>query len=199
MLLEKEREHLAYELHEEFGPSFSYLKMNINHLKRTTTDAETLTASGNHIDDMVKKVRDLAFQLLPPTFMRFGLATVLQQLIDHVTTDSTLNIRLAIADDVPKLNDHRGINIYRIIQEIVYNTVKHAKASLLLIELKKESDQLLLITKDDGTGFDYPQALEAEESGGLKSIVNRVQIMSGTVQVISRKGKGTIYMIIIPL
>lgn len=197
-LLEKERALLAHELHEEFGPSFSYLKLSINHLKYTT-DMVSLTESTVHIDEMMERIRNLSYELLPPTFKHFGLTTTLERLIQDITATHPLEIKLNVADNLPELKDHKALYIYRILQEIIHNTVKYAQATRLMILLKTETDQLLLTTKDNGKGFDYLKALRTGTGLGLKSISNRTQALGGFIQVLSKPGQGTVYMIAIPL
>jgi two-component system, NarL family, sensor kinase len=90
------------------------------------------------------------------------------------------------------------LNVFRIVQEIVHNTIKHARAGSLVIELRFRNNKMLLHTKDDGLGFDYR---EKEQRGGLGllNLQSRVALLKGDLQLDTQPGKGTTYHIEIPV
>jgi signal transduction histidine kinase len=97
------------------------------------------------------------------------------------------------------LNQHKEVNIYRIIQEILHNTIKHAQASLLIIKIVAEGDRLLLMTADNGQGFDYFSKVKDNPGLGLRNLQSRTEVMGGEFTCQSEPGKGTSFTIEIPL
>jgi signal transduction histidine kinase len=94
--------------------------------------------------------------------------------------------------------EHAGIHLYRMVQEIVNNAIKHSGASLLKIELFPKQDKLIIIIADNGKGFDS-ETIKKESTGfGLKNILSRVDILKGDLYLAAQPGKGTTYTIEIP-
>jgi len=101
--------------------------------------------------------------------------------------------------DPKNLPKEKAINIYRMVQEIVHNTIKHANASLLSIELNMADDNLILSSIDNGKGFNYQSAIQENRGLGLRSLVSRNDIMAGNFYIDSSPDKGTSYTIEIPI
>jgi signal transduction histidine kinase len=93
----------------------------------------------------------------------------------------------------------QAINLYRISQEIIHNTIKHADASELLIELRQDKDKIVLATRDDGKGFNYDEKSGEAKGMGLQNLLRRAEIIGGKMFFESQKGKGTTYIFEIPI
>jgi len=93
----------------------------------------------------------------------------------------------------------KSIHLYRIIQEIIHNTIKHAGASELKIEIRQTGSLLVLLTYDDGNGFDYSLQSRKNEGLGLRNLFSRTEMLGGSLAVESSPGKGTGFIIEIPL
>jgi signal transduction histidine kinase len=198
--LEKDRSRIAADLHDDLAPKLSALKMKINSFGlQEPEDARQLSSCNNIIDEFAKKLREISFDLMPATLMQKGVSVARQEFIDQINRGGRLNVQLNMA--VPDLifREEKSVHFYRIVQELVHNTVKHANASLLKIDIRQEKGKVLLVTSDNGTGFDHDKAISDKKGIGLSSLMNRVALMGAELNVESRKGKGTIYKIEIPL
>ena len=196
--LEKERARIAADLHDELGPLLSAVKMKINSFELADEEDQAEIAKTNqHIDSMVKRVREISFDLMPSALIRKGLLVAVREFADYIMKTNTLQIDVRAAEDL-QLTEQRAVNLYRIIQEVIHNTVKHARANRLTIKLHTEKNKLVLKTHDNGVGFN-PDALGANTGLGLRSLLSRTEIMNGTMYLDSKKGSGTSITFEIPL
>src|SRR5436189_124164 len=93
---------------------------------------------------------------MPNTLLRKGLIAAMDQSIYNLNNSNNLEVKFT-HDSIPDFSVEKSINLYRILQEIIHNTIKHADASELRIELKKDKQTLVMLTEDNGKGFDYSQ------------------------------------------
>ena len=196
--LEKERKRIATDLHDELGPILSAVRIHINHLQHQTEEDKKIIAFANkHIDDAIAKTREISYNLLPNTLVRKGLAKAVQEYISKLSETNVLQITF-IGGDVD-LPIETSVNIYRIVQEIIHNTIKHAEANQLIITLQKNVNKLVLLTADDGKGFDYDRYMEANNGLGLSNLQSRAEILNARFNFRSLPGYGSQYVIEIPL
>ncbi|MFT3979801.1 MAG: histidine kinase [Ferruginibacter sp.] len=196
--LENERKRIADDLHDELGPLLSAIKLQINHLEPTTeTETAVLERSSDQIDSIIQRFREISYDLLPNTLVRKGLVKATEEFISKLKPLHPVNITFDYCDFT--LLPEREINLYRILQEIIHNTVKHARATILNISIQKNSKILLLKTKDDGIGFNYSEKTQIARGLGLLSIHSRVELLGGELLVITQPGTGTIFEIEMPL
>jgi signal transduction histidine kinase len=196
--LEKERARIAADLHDELGPLLSAVKMKINSFELADEEDQAEIAKTNqHIDSMVKRVREISFDLMPSALIRKGLIVAIKEFADYIMKSHALQIEIRATEPL-NLPEQKAVSLYRIIQEVIHNTLKHAKASQLAIELHKEKNKLVLKTQDDGIGFN-PDALGANTGLGLRSLLSRTEIMNGTMYLDSKAGDGTSFTFEIPL
>ena len=202
--VEDERKSLARELHDELGQYVSAIKIfSQNILNRTkgkdkaiSDSATTVISAANQIYDgmhsIIKKLR-------PGSLDNLGLTETLRDMVNSWNQQyEKLNVKLKIDGDIDQLGEMANINIYRIIQEGMNNCVKHAKASLVNIKLSMKKDQLTLLFKDNGVGFDK-KILESTKQFGLVGIDERVKALNGQFEVVSEIDHGTEIRIILPI
>lgn len=196
--LEKERKRIATDLHDELGPILSAVRIQINHLQQhTEEDKKIIALASKHIDDIINKTREISYNLLPNTLVRKGLVKAVHEYINKLSETHQLGITFISGDhDLPV---EMGVNIYRIIQEIIHNTIKHADAAQLVISLQKTGNKLVLMTADDGKGFDYDRKMESSDGLGLVNLQSRAEILNARFNLRSVSGYGTQYVIEIPL
>ncbi len=196
--LENERKRIADDLHDELGPLLSAIKLQINHLEPVDeTETAVLEKSSEQIDSIIQRFREISYDLLPNTLVRKGLIKATEEFISKLKPLHPLDISFSYADFT--LLPEREINLYRILQEIIHNTVKHARATSLSISIQKNNKTLLLKTKDDGIGFNYSEKTQIASGLGLLSIHSRVELLGGQLLVTSQPGSGTIFEIEMPL
>jgi signal transduction histidine kinase len=196
--LEKERARIAADLHDEMGPVLSSVKLKMNCLDITSAeDQAQLEKINSHIDQIILRMREISNDLMPTTFLRKGLAAAIEESIADNDFNSDLQIKFQHSD-IP-LDPDKAIHVYRIIQEILHNTIKHARAKNLFIELRVKGDKLELRCSDDGIGFNYSKLVNESAGLGLRSLLSRTEIMNGEMFVDNHRDKGTEYIFEIPL
>ncbi|MCW3116226.1 MAG: hypothetical protein JWM28_308 [Chitinophagaceae bacterium] len=197
--LEKERSRVARDLHDDLSPVLLAVKYNINSFElEDPEDRRVLAKTNETLDTMINRVREIANDLMPEALLRKGLVIALEESTDTIYAKTGLQVRLK-HDHIPALSLDKSVNIYRIIQEVIHNTVKHAAAATLLIELKVAGPMLLLRTEDDGRGFDNSAGSRDFTGLGLRSLLSRADILKGTMYLDSKAGMGTRYTFEIPL
>ena len=196
--LEKERKRIATDLHDELGPILSAVRIQINHLThRDEADRKIIDFANKHIDDAIAKTREISYNLLPSTLVRKGMVRAVQEYINKLSETHELHITF-ISPDM-QLPAEMSINIYRIIQEIIHNTIKHAEATQLIITLQNNGGKLVLLTADDGKGFDYDKSVENNQGLGLTNLHSRAEVMNARFNFRSMPGFGSQYVIEIPI
>ena len=197
--LENERRRIASDLHDELGPLLSAVKLQINNLE--TTDASDLLAidkSSKYIDSIITKLREISNDLMPNTLLRKGLKNAIVEFVDNSQEAYKLPVKF-ISEQEFQLSQDKEINLYRIVQEITHNTLKHAKATMLIIKISVQDNRLFLMTADNGVGFDYFSKIRDNSGLGLRNLQSRTEVMGGEFNCVSTPEKGTAYTIEIPL
>jgi two-component system, NarL family, sensor kinase len=198
--LERDRSRIAVDLHDEMAPMLSAVKMKINSFDLNNAEDEMhLNKTNGTIDNMARRMREISFDLMPQTLLSKGLKSAVNEFCNFITQKQALIIHVNYSEENFTLDENQLINCYRILQEIVHNTIKHAKASELIISLKQQKNKFIIRSSDNGMGFNHHQMLLKQGGLGLKSLSNRVHVLQGEMFVESNPGKGTVYTIEIPL
>lgn len=178
---ENERTRIAKELHDGIVQDLTVLKMNLSR----DNNKETLKPK---ISKITKELRELSYQMMPITLKELGLIPALEDLFDRSFTQRgiTFNFEAFIVEK--RLDEKIEVNIYRICQELINNTLKHAKATEINVMLRKNEDLLTLIFEDNGTGFDV---LNVKKGIGLTSLKSRLDAIKGEIEFDSQIQKGT--------
>lgn len=197
--LENERKRIASDLHDELGSLLSAVKLQINNLDiEDPADQMLVQKSSTHIDSIIQKLREISNNLMPNTLVRKGLRKAIEEFAESSQQTYGLQVKF-ICEQELHLSQHKEINLYRIIQEIFHNTIKHAKATVLIIKILIEDNRLLLMTADNGKGFDYFAKLKDNPGLGLRNLQSRAEVMGGELSCQSDLGKGTMYTFEIPV
>lgn len=198
-ILENERTRIAHDLHDEMGPVLSSVKFRINNIYiNTDEDKEEIFYANKHIDNIIQQMRSISNNLFPIVLERKGLIYAMNETIDNIGNPGGLNIQFSY-DDIPELPQDKSVNLYRILQEIIHNTIKHAKASDLKIEITLNNGTLYIVSGDNGQGFDHDSQIMEGSGSGLRSMLSRTEIMGGEMFIESGKKKGTKFIFEIPL
>ena len=196
---ENERKRIANDLHDSLGPLLSSVKLHINSVDvATEDDQKVIDKAGKHIDEIIKSLRQISYNLLPSTLERKGLVEAIKEFTDNINQKNVLQIEFHVLANV-RLAKEKEIHIFRMLQEIVQNTLKHARARNLQIGFGQEDGHLLILIKDDGKGFDVTRAKEESTGLGLKSLETRKEILNAKLVIESAPDKGTNHFIKIPL
>lgn len=197
--IEYERRRIADMLHDDLGPllfaarmKFASLDVYDDNNRRKQEDAL------QKLDELSGKLRAFNRELIPSGLFKLGIQESVIEFFNFVNNQSGLELSFVI-QKVPVLPQTSTIHIYRILQEIVFNTIKHAKASNIIIEMYQDKNQFIISTADDGIGFNYFENTRSPDGQGLKNIINRADLLKGDIHVASRPGKGTRFFISIPI
>lgn len=197
--LENERRRIAGDLHDELGPLLSAVKLQVNHLEPADPgEKAVLEKASQQIDEVIRRFREISYDLLPNTLVRKGVLKAVEEFISKLKGAHPVNIKF----DYPaglQVDKQKEVTIYRMIQEITHNTIKHAGAHNLLISLQASSSLIILHTKDDGCGFNYESRLRQGNGLGLMNLQSRVEVLNGQLVVTSQPGVGTEYYITLPI
>lgn len=197
--LENERARIAADMHDELGPLLSAVKFKLSSIEINNADDEIqMEESSKHLNDIIIRMREISNNLMPSSLLQKGLVFAIDEFVHKIPASTGLNIKFD-HKDIPELKKDTAVNLYRIVQEIVHNTIKHAKASVLEIDLKTEPGKIVLTTKDNGRGFDYSFETKENTGLGLRNLLNRTEIMGGNLYIESKIGEGTGYSIEIPV
>ena len=189
--LEKERLRLAADLHDELGPTLSAAKLKLSNIGPLPAEEEVyINEAMDHIDSILQQVHSIANDLVPNTLLRKGLIPAVEEFIDRVAADNSLDVSLQV-EGLVELTTKAQLHIYRILQELIHNTIKHAKAKKLIIDINLKAPGLILSTADDGIGFLEEQA--KYKGLGLSNLKSRTEILQGEMFFLSAPGKGTRY------
>ncbi len=200
---EKERIRIAKDLHDGVGQLLSAAKLNLSSLesKLKISDKEQDIALKNAmslVDDSVKEVRTVSHNMMPNTLLKLGLASAVKEFITKIQGMPTLKVNLEIVGMDNRLEQEKETVLYRVIQEIVANIIKHAKASELTLQLIRDEKELSIIIEDNGVGFDTSK-INAFEGIGLKNIISRIEFINGSVHFDSTPGRGTNVIVEVPV
>lgn len=186
------RQNISASLHDSVGQMLYALKINIEQWK--TNDVDTHYRQVNQLlDQAINEVRNLSFELAPSILKDFGLVATIEEMARRLSTN-TLSVKVK-SSQVNHLEMTIMSNIYRIVQELVNNCIKHAMASEIDIELYKKKSFIYIRVTDNGKGFKPGQASSKPTGSGLSSIRNRLNLYNGTMEVDSAAGKGTSVLI----
>ena len=195
---EMERNLIATELHNDIGPYLSSVKMRLDVIE--TAQSEELDACKAALDKCVQQVRGMAKAMAPLSIFEIPFQDALKMYIQEVNVHGTLKVVLTELDIVPLIPDQNN-QIYRILQEIIQNTIKHAQASSLHIEISREGVNTMLIrTSDNGVGYELEKVRAADKLGmGLLGIQSRIDYLNGSISSLAENKSGTRYNIRIPI
>lgn len=191
---EKERNRIAIDMHDELGPLLSAVKLQVGALKNTpAVDLNTTLADTQDLlDDAIGQIRQIIRDLVPRNIEQKGLSGALLDMKQYFENFSSLKINLHLNGMNERFSIQSEINIYRIIQEIVNNAVKHAEAAEVIIDLSSKVQELKIEVRDTGKGFDSTQI---SDGSGLKNIETRIKLNKGVYEVKSDPSSGTAYSI----
>src|SRR5688572_11211196 len=201
MQSEREKAALARELHDQLGGLLTPAKMDLAWLEaRLGHDpqvAPRLQRLSKLIDDGIDLKRRIIEALRPSLLDHLGLATALQWHVDDACRAANVECRMRFSDKIGRLPPDLEITLYRLVQEMVVNVVKHSRAQGLDLDLAPVEGGLRLVVQDDGVGI--PDMETALLSHGFSGMVHRVRSVGGSFDVSSTPGKGTKIEVFVPL
>lgn len=180
---EQERTRIAAELHDDVGATLSSAKLYLAGQGENGTDKDTLDRSLKLIDDAIHKVRSLSHRLQPAILKDHGLVVALQSFFASI--DSTGKLKVTYnAKDVKEIDENAQLAIYRIVQELMNNIIKHSGAQDVIFRCERYPNELRVTLMHDGTGLTdekFAEYLHKKDAIGLKNIQTRLQSVQGVI------------------
>ncbi|MCC7331595.1 MAG: sensor histidine kinase [Flavobacteriales bacterium] len=195
---EKERIRIAKDLHDGIVQDITAIKLNLNEIFHQATDdvKSKLDNINKELDSTSKEVREISYQLMPVTLKELGLEKALEELLNKILPKSNLDFDFqSIGIDI-RLPEKIEVNVYRICQELLNNSLKHSKATHISILLQLKNNTLQLTYEDNGVGFD---ANKVKKGVGLNSLNSRIELIKGSLDFDNEQVKGTAAYIRIPV
>ncbi|MCK5169664.1 MAG: sensor histidine kinase [Bacteroidales bacterium] len=191
---EKERKRFANDLHDGLGPLLSTVKISLSALVKSENDNSKLEIIKNAekvIEEAIKSIKEISTNISPHVLNNFGLASAIKNFTAKIKESKIINIDFQSNMFGLRLENNVEIVVFRSICELVNNTVKHANASLININLNIKNDIIDILYDDDGAGCNIEDILEEQTDGmGLQNMLSRISSINGYLEMDSEKGKG---------
>ncbi|MFZ1528079.1 MAG: sensor histidine kinase [Ferruginibacter sp.] len=190
---EQERARLAKDLHDGLGGLLSGIKYSLNSIKAGLPPGanQSFERSIDMLDSSIKEIRRVSHNMMPEALLKFGLDTALKDYCHDINQTGAIRVSYqSIGLEDLHMEHTTSITVYRIVQELLGNILKHAAAKNALVQISRSGDQLSVTVEDDGKGFDA--AILSHTSGiGWANVQSRVEFLKGKTDIKSEPGKGT--------
>ncbi len=205
---ENERKRVSLELHDELGQSMAALKLQVGSIARRLGEVDpaelrlVCDEMRNNINQIIENVRRLARDLSPVVLDDLGLQAAIEYLVNNFAKIYNVEVRYQPTDINHLFNEDSQRIIYRILQEALTNIGKHAQAKRVSLVINEEGRAVRFTVKDDGRGFNVQKTLEQkgiDRGMGLEAMSERVRILGGTLNIVSRPGIDTTVTFIAPI
>lgn len=201
---EKERQRIAADLHDKLGAILGMVKLHFSAVEERIDvlrddNKKQYDKANELLDQASTEVRNISHNLLSGVLVKFGLVPALQDLKATVEATGKLKVQLVTGEQMDgRLNGEQELQIYRIVQELISNILKHAKATEAVVQLNRTNGEINLIVEDNGIGFDV-EAARQKQGIGLRNLEARAAKLNAKLHFDSGKGAGTTVSVDIPL
>lgn len=190
---EEERHRLAGELHDNIGAMLSAIRLGIITLGRQIGEPQLVDYPKEMLDETIQSVRRISRDLMPATLEKFGLAPAVKELCDRFQSTAGLPISCEIVGEIKGTEKTQELLLFRIVQELINNALKHAQATKIKVTLT-DNHGITVDVEDDGVGFDAEAIKNSREPGkglGLFNIENRARALGATITYDKERMKGS--------
>lgn len=189
---ELERKRIGQDMHDEIGGNLSAIKLMLNALKpQSDISQDLITPAKELIDQMITEVRHIAHELSPPGLAMFGLFTTLEGFVSIINNTGQIDINITY-DGITEerlLNEQKELALFRVITQLIANTLKHANATRIDLAFKVIDQKLSINYKDNGKGFDVA-LLDKKEGMGMQNIKSRIQMIDASYTITTAINEG---------
>lgn len=192
---EQQRIRIARDLHDGIGQLLSAARLNMGSIRVTEQQATAVNNALSLLDDSIKEVRSVSHEMMPGTLMKQGLESALREFMGKL---QGLKTELDVVGIEQRLPTDKETIVYRAIQELVTNTIRHAAATKLSVQVIRHDNELTVMVEDNGKGYDISKIKEVAGIG-LKNIISRVEFAGGSIHFDSALGKGSTTTVELPL
>jgi signal transduction histidine kinase len=195
---EEERKRIAREIHDGLGVLLSATRLQFSNIRDLSPKASPLIEKATKmLDQASNDARKIDHNMMPGLLTKLGLYEAVGELFDQFSKLEKLKVDAEIPGDLNRLPENKEIMIYRIIQELVNNSLKHAEAKNIRLQMRMVKENLEITYSDDGKGFNYEEKLDSK-SMGLTGMQSRINFLKGTLTVNTAPGQGASFKISIP-
>jgi two-component system sensor histidine kinase UhpB len=196
---DNERERIARELHDNLSQNLTLASILLQSIRENKGNIQDKVLQAERIvTQVLNDTRDISHNLMPKTLGDFGLAAAVENLVEHVGKGLNMQIRTYFNFGERRFPKPVEVNMFRIIQESVNNSIKHSGATEIHISISRADRELTLMIEDNGKGFSLDES-RLSKGIGLKNIENRVIYMNGKLTMESQPGRGTLVLVQIPI
>lgn len=191
---ERERRNIARELHDGFGPLLSTVKISLSTLNQApleNAEKENLANTEMVLDEAIRSLREISNNLSPHVLTNFGLARALKGFINKINTTKTIRILFTTNLQDERFDPNTEVILYRVVCELINNTMKHAGASRINLDINYQKGEILMRYSDNGSGFDVARVTDDPGHGmGFSNIFSRINSLKGSLHFDSAPGQG---------
>jgi signal transduction histidine kinase/tetratricopeptide (TPR) repeat protein len=199
---DEERGRLAKDLHDGLGGLLSGVKFSLTNMKSTvildSDSALVFERSLDMLDHSISELRRVAHNMMPEVLVKFGLAEALKSYCAGLSESQLFKIDFQSIGMEARLSSNTEVFVYRMVQELLNNTAKHAKATQVLVQLARQNGEISITVEDNGIGFDKA-VIEKAKGAGWANIRSRIEYLKGKLDVQSSPRQGTSVHIIVPI
>jgi PAS domain S-box-containing protein len=189
---ENDKKRFAADLHDDLGPILSVIKLRLGLMENTGKPAEmreNIAISNELMGLVIEKVRSLSQTIAPNLLESLGLDSAIRDLCKRVILQTKISLEFKSGIENIRFPQSVELHFYRIISELINNSLKHSDAKIIHINLRCMNDTLKLTYYDDGKGYDLQDSFQKQSGIGLHNILNRVNLINGTIDFQQDKGK----------
>ena len=184
---EDERSRIAKDLHDGLGGLLSGVKYSLSNMKEnvllSSENALSFERTIDMLDSGIKELRRVSHNMMPENLVKFGLDTALKDYCSAITKTKALQVSYSsFGMEEFQANTNISVTVYRVIQELINNTMKHAGATASIVQLSKDEHKLHITVEDNGKGFDK-NIENTSKSMGLRNLKNRVNYLKGKMEI----------------
>jgi signal transduction histidine kinase/Flp pilus assembly protein TadD len=188
---ENEKQRIAKELHDGIAGGLAAIKMNLQSMNDGAMEKQKMKRLMKEVDEIYKEVRTISHNLTPPGMLKHSFSDFIKKYLSDTAEISPFELEYIFHNEqiLNKLDDNLKVEIYRILQELITNIIKHANTEFVEIQFMADYHNINLIVEDKGKGFD---TVEKSNGLGLQNIKSRIKALNGNINIDSVKGRGTI-------
>lgn len=190
---EEERKRIAQDLHDDISSKLNVVSLNAQYLLEENLTLEEQQQMLQQLlqitNGTLETSRKIAHNLLPPILDKFGLAAALEEVCDAYHNSKKVSVNFVNQYQKKTVTSQQELHLFRVVQELFNNSLKHGKATEIVLMISSNEDKLTLVYTDNGKGFDTED--ESLQKGlGMRNIATRVELLEGTINYQSSPGKG---------
>jgi two-component system NarL family sensor kinase len=198
---ENERRRLAGDLHDSVGGMLSTIRVGLTTIAKKLPDPQIMEHPKQMLDDTLTSVRRISLDLMPSTLEKFGLIAALREICERFQSAALIPVSFIEHGETTSMGPKGELKVFRIVQELINNAIKHAQASEINVTVSAASAQLIISVEDDGIGFDPSLKHSGTQNGsglGLYNMENRARLLNATLDFDKQRKKGSKITVTVP-